>query len=343
MDPNNNISFVLIDETVLTNGMRVLVAGIDTTQFERNPVMFYYHNDWQLPIGKWINIRKENGQLLADPEFDEEDDDKEVQRIIKKVKKGYIKMASAGLVDLELSDDPVLLIEDQTSFTVIHSRIREASIVPIGRNHNSLAFRLYDKEGNELVPGKKEDELKLSDFIVKPKIETKMSKNYLKILNLSDTATDEMIESAVQKLQADKVAAETRAADAEKNLNALQLADKQDKRRSFEAELDAAFKDGRLTEKPEGDKPTPVRERMLNLFDKDQEGTRAMLGAIQPAGARLKDLNLGDRSDKEFKELEAMDYSALDKSGKALLCRDKYPELYKEKFMAKFGKEPKMS
>ncbi len=340
MDP---ITFVLIDESVLTNGMRVLVDGISTEQFAKNPVMFYLHNDWSLPIGKWTNVRKESGQILADADFDEDDDDKEVQRIIKKVKKGYIKMASAGLVDLELSDDAAYRIDRQTGYTVLRSRLREASIVPIGRNHNSMAFfRLYDADGNELNPAKKEDELKLSDFIVKPKIESKMTKKYLQILNLADGATDEMIEAAIDKLLGDKKAATARADKAESDLKELRLADARAKRTAFEAELDAAFKDGRLSEKPDGVKLTPVKDGMLNLFDKDPEGTRVMLASIAKP-QKLQNMELGYKDSKEFKELEAMDYGQMDKAGKALLCRDKYPDMYKEKYKAKFGKEPKMS
>lgn len=336
MDP---ITFVLIDESVLTNGMRVLVDGISTEQFERNPVMFYVHKDMVLPIGRWKNTRKENGQLLSDAEFDTEDDDKDVQRIIRKVQKGFIKMASAGLVDLQLSDDPQYKIAGQTSYTVIKSRIREASIVPIGKNHNAMALRLFDNSDREIEPGGK---LNLADFIVKPNTQPKMSKKYLTILNLADEATEEMIETAVLKLSDDKKAAEIRAVNAEKELKELKLADKQAKRTAFEAELDAAFKDGRLSEKPEGDKLTPVRDGVLNLFDKDPEGTRIMLACIAKL-QKLQSLELGDKDSKEFKELEAMDYGQMDKAGKALLCRDKYPDMYRDKYKAKFGKEPKMS
>lgn len=69
--------------------------------------------------------------------------------------------------------------------------------------------------------------------------------------------------------------------------------------------LDAAFKDGRLSEKPEGDKLTPVKDGMLNLFDKvDPEGTRVMLASIAKP-QKLQSLELGDKDSKEFKELEA--------------------------------------
>lgn len=43
---------------------------------------------------------KKSGQILADADFDEDDDDKEVQRIIKKVKKGYIKCKVPGWLTL---------------------------------------------------------------------------------------------------------------------------------------------------------------------------------------------------------------------------------------------------
>lgn len=328
------IPFVLIDNSVLTNGMRVMVAGININQFEKNPVMFYLHDDITLPIGRWANIRKENGQLLADAEFDMEDDDKEVQRIIKKVQNGYIKMASAGLVDLELSDDPTLKIEGQKDYTVTKCRIREASIVPIGRNHG--AFRLYDKQGIEIELNKKESSLQLADLVINQKIEKTMSKKYLKALNLADDASDEMIEKAVEKLQGDKEAAEGRANTAEKDLNDLKLADKNEKRTAFGVEVEAAIKAGRIDEKADGS----VKTSFLDLFDKSPEAAKTTLGAL-PKPKSLKDLELGDKDNKEFKELEAMDYGAMDKAGKALLCRDKYPDMYKDKFKAKFGTDPK--
>lgn len=160
------------------------------------------------------------------------------------------------------------------------------------------------------------------------------------MLNLADDADDQVIEAAVLKLQADKQAAVQKANQAEKELKELRLADKQAKLTAFEKELDAAFKDGRLTEKPEGDKLTPVRENMLNLFDANPDGTRAMLASIaKPVG--LDKLELGDRDGKQLKELEAMSWDEMDKSGKVLLCRDSYPEIYKEKFKARFGKYPK--
>lgn len=95
------ITFILLDGSVTTYGFRILVEGVDTSQFERNPVMFYHHKDYNLLIGTWFDIRKENGNLLANANFDYDDPDPEVQRIIGKVECGIIKMASVSLRDPE--------------------------------------------------------------------------------------------------------------------------------------------------------------------------------------------------------------------------------------------------
>lgn len=294
------IKFILLDGSETTKGVRVLVSGVDTTQFERNPVMFYRHNDYELPLGTWTNVRKENNVLLADAVFDYEDEDKEVQRIIGKVERGIIKMASCGLVDLEVVDDPAYRVPGETDYTVVKSRLREVSILPIGGNHNAL--RLFDKEGNEIDlsdgPG-----LKLSDFIVKPKIEI-MYKKYLTQLNLADTATEAEFYAKVDLLLSDKIghdakvleltdkvtAAETAKNELQAKLDAIETAKKEATKRAFELELADAFKDGRLSEKPEGDKPTPVKDRMLNLFDKDAEGTLALIKDLP----RRKSIDLSD-------------------------------------------------
>lgn len=281
------IPFILLDGSQTTKDVRVLVSGVDTTQFERNPVMFYRHNDYELPIGTWTNVRKENNVLLADAVFDYEDEDKEVQRIIGKVERGIIKMASCGLVDLEVTDDPIYRVQGETDYTVVRSRLREASILPIGGNHNAL--RLFDKEGNEIDlsdgPG-----LKLSDFILKPKIEI-MYKKYLTQLNLADTATEAEFYAKVELLLADKIgqdakvleltdkvtAAETAKTELQGKLEAIETAKKVAIKTAFELELADAFKDGRLSEKPEGEKLTPVKDRMLNLFDKDPESAMLLV------------------------------------------------------------------
>lgn len=289
------ITFILLDESETVYGVSVKLSGVDTEQFEKNPVMFYQHNDWNMPVGKWANIRKENGQLLADAVFDYEDDDKDVKRMIRKVEAGFIKMASCGLVDLDGIRDPA---EPERKIVIVKCRLREASIVPIGGNHN--AMRLYDKEGNLIEMADDKDVLKLSDFIQKPKINIQMKKETLDILNLADNPTDEMIEAAVLKLNdertqalADKAEADKTAKELKEKLDAIELADKEAKTAEAVKLVDTAIKDGRLSEKEDGS----VKKAWLALFDTNHENAKAMLEGLPVRKSPADSLELGDGSD----------------------------------------------
>ena len=59
-------TFVLHDETVNTYGFRMLTSGANLEEFRKNPVILLNHKDWELPIGRWENIRIEGTQILAD-------------------------------------------------------------------------------------------------------------------------------------------------------------------------------------------------------------------------------------------------------------------------------------
>lgn len=111
----------------------------------------------RLPIGLAYDLRKENGQLLAEIEFDQEDD---FAKLIEgKVDRGFIKMCSAGLMPLTISEDPKHLLQGQKRATLAKSELFEISIADFGSNPNSL--RLYDENrqmvnlsagGNNLIP-----------------------------------------------------------------------------------------------------------------------------------------------------------------------------------------------
>ena len=326
----NPITFILLDGSTTTKDVCVLVDGVDTTQFEKNPVMFYQHNDWNMPVGKWENVRKENGQLLADAVFDTEDTDKDVQRMIKKVQNGFIKMASCGLVDLECSDDPMLCSDGDCCMVVTKCRLREASIVAVGGNHNSMALRFYDNEGVEITFGKKESAaLKLSDFIVKPKIEI-MSKTYLKTLNLADDANDVAIGVAVEKLASDKAAADAKVLLLTDQVTAHET-EKSNARKAEALNLvDTAVKDGRIDAKG--------KETFINLFDKDFDSAKTSLEAIPTRQSVRDQLSAGSKTERET--LNLMDWDALDKGGKLEKVKLEFNDMYVEKFEAKFHKKP---
>jgi hypothetical protein len=150
-----------------------------------------------------------------------------------------------------------------------------------------------------------------------------MSKKYLDLLNLTDKATEADIDAKVELLLSDKKKV-TEDLEAEKlkvtaldgdkqklqeKLDGLELADKTAKKNAFETELGEAFKDGRLSEKPEGDKATPVKDRMMNLFDKDPETAMELIKDLPKHKATLDLSDSGQPGesawDKRKKEIDA--------------------------------------
>jgi hypothetical protein len=320
------IPFVILDSTVLTNGIRVLVSGVDIEQFQKNAVLLFDHNDWSLPIGRVDNVRKEADQILGDVVFDYEDLDKDAQRIIGKVERGFMRACSPGLVDLEGTDDELYRLNGQDNVTITKCRLREVSIVAIGKNHNAL--RLYDKDGAE-IQYVENPRLLLSDFIVSPKINVEMKINLSK-LNLSDGATDDQINQAIDLLLSDKKKVEDDLV-AEKLKTTAHETEKQNALKAEALNLtDAAIRDGRLDAK--------AKDSVLNLFDKDPEAAKTMLENITKPTSIQTALNAGDKTERQ--KLEAMSWDEMDKKGLLLNCKDTQKDLYVSKFKEKFGKEP---
>lgn len=318
--------FVIVDSTPLTIGVRVSVDGIDTTQFERNPVALYLHDDGGMPIGTWENIRKENGQLLADFRPDYDDPNKEVQRLIGKIDRGIIKMASAGLVDLVASDDPKLKVKGQSDVTIVKSRLREASVVTIGKNHNAL--RLFDNGGKELNLDDKT--LNLSDFFLDNEHKNlTMNKEILTALNLADTATTVQIEEAVGLLLADKKKSDNKVTELQGKLDAIDAAKKEVQKKEALELTDTAIKDGRLDAK--------AKEATLEAFDRDHTGTKTILESIPTPGSVKSVI---DKGKKQGLDLADKTWDELDKTGKLTELRASDFDLYSTKFEEKFGKKP---
>lgn len=136
-------TFILHDESLNSKGFRMLTAGANLTEFRKNPVMLLMHDDYNMPIGRWENIRVEGTKILAEPVFDEKDP--RAIEVMEKVNRGFIRMASIGSWQPEeISDDPIYKMPGQLLPTVMRWTVREASIVTIGSNHNAIVF--YDRE-----------------------------------------------------------------------------------------------------------------------------------------------------------------------------------------------------
>lgn len=169
-------TFLISDESINSYGYIVKTDGIDTTTFERNPIMLYMH-ERKTVVGRWENIRKDGVKLFADAVFDEST---ELGRTVKnQVENGFLRSASIGV-------DIVEEKEINGIKTITKSILFEVSIVDIPANQNAL--KLYRKGKNQrlaLEPLKKVKDLRTS---------------IINLLGLDDDATDESIITEIQHL-----------------------------------------------------------------------------------------------------------------------------------------------
>lgn len=317
-------SFVLHDETVNTYGFRMLTSGADLTEFRKNPVMLLMHGDWSLPIGRWENIRIEAGKILADPVFDMKDP--QGADVAGKVERDFIRMASIGAwPPEEVSDDALLKLPGQTLPTVTKWKVREASIVTIGGNHNALAF--YDAEGNTIDLTDAGTVIKLVDtnnFQYMP---------FKKMLQLADNATPEEVTAALRTIISDRDRLKTENVTLAGRVDELNSTAKAKQKAESVELIDAAIKDGRLN--------ATAKDGMIKLFDLDFTSAKATLESIparQSVTGRIE-TGTGGSNATELADLQKKDWDALDKEGKLVLLKDKYVDLYKEKFKVRFGCE----
>lgn len=271
-------TFVLHDESVNTYGFRMLTEGCDLEEFKRNPVMFYNHDCYAPPIGRWENIRIEDGKILADAVFDDEHDPL-AKQIAGKVERNMLRMASIGAwPPEEVSDALELKLPGQTGPTITRWTVREASICAIGANHNALA--LYDRSGAridlgdetkivalmDIARGGSEDErINLTDNkpinVINPKTMSKL----IKLLNLADGASQDQVDASVEALIAERDRLQAEA-------DARAQADKAAQEAEAVSLVDEAIKDGRID--------ASGKSAYIKLFSMDHEAAKASLAAL---------------------------------------------------------------
>lgn len=145
-------TFLVSDESENSHGFTVKTEGIDTTQFLKNPIMFFMHERTNV-IGKWENLKIEDGKMYADAVFDT--DSPLGKEIALKVDKGFLKSASIGVKYNE---------EDLVNNVLEKCVLMEISIVDIGSNPNAL--KLYNAEQfTELFFNSIEETSELADIL----------------------------------------------------------------------------------------------------------------------------------------------------------------------------------
>lgn len=308
--------FKVSDNSINDGGFRILTEGIDLSVFGKNPVMLWKHERYDsrmLPIGRWDNLKIENGALTAEPVLDEKDPF--AQQIKSKVDQGFINACSIGVQVIEVSEDPALMLPGQRRATVTKCVLVEISLVDIPGNQNSVRLYKDDKivalssgEDNGIIPIINQHGNKMKSVALK--------------LGLAESATEDQILQEVAKLQSEKLLLVTEN---------QKLKDKETLALKTRAEklVDDAIASGRTT----ADK----KESLVKLAMSEYDSTKALLDAIQPVRRPSETLQRKPAGDgNETAEVKSWD--DLVKLGRKEVERvrleepDVYRKLYREKY-----------
>jgi hypothetical protein len=340
-----DLDFVIVDEAVNDYGYRVVMTGYQPGRFENNPVLLLMHEratrgilgdpleeDVVLPLGRWNSIRVEGGQLLGQPEFD--DQDEMALKVQNKVEKGYMNAASAWIVPISISDDPALMLPGQTGPTITRWEIAEASIVDIPGCKNALAIREDGKLVKQTRTNAVEFKLKLSK-IFHPDMD--FLKLVARLVGLPETASPKEVEDKVADLQTRLTAKGNRIQELEQQLASVQSDVASLRRERADRDIDDLV-DGAVTARKITAKEA---EHYRKLASVDFTSTKAILDNFKPYESIEQRLKEGKEGD-ELAELSKLSWDQLDQQNKLTLVKERYPDLYKTKYKATFNKEPKM-
>ena len=188
------------NDSLNSYGTRVLTAGMNVEQYCRNPVLLYMHERGNV-IGYVKDVKVEDDEVTGELVFDE------ATELSKRCKKqfefGSLKMVSAGLDIIELSEEPALLVAGQTSPTITKSKLFEVSVVDIGANDDALVLK---KDGKRITLGR-DGECPLPELSNNnpQKSKSEMEQKAIALqLGLPETATDAEIAEKLGELKAAK-------------------------------------------------------------------------------------------------------------------------------------------
>ncbi len=183
-------------------GTRVLTAGMDVAQYQRNPVLLFMHQRGNV-IGFVKDFKVEGDEVTGELVFDEASETS--KRCKKQWEFGSLKMVSVGIDIMEMSEDKSLLMAGQTRPTITKSRLFEVSLVDVGSNDDAIVMM---KDGERIELGK--DGACAIPLLNNNQKQNQMDQKVIALkLGLPETATEEEINGKLTELNASMAQVET--------------------------------------------------------------------------------------------------------------------------------------
>lgn len=291
-------------------GTRVLTAGMDIEQYNRNPVLLYMHERGEV-IGYMKDVKVEGDEVTGEPVFDEASD------LSKRCKAqfdfGSLRMVSAGLDIVSMSDNDDDMEDGQTAPTITKSKLYEVSLVDIGANDDAIRLR---QEGKIITLGHGGD-----NPLPRINKNKQMEQKQLALtLGLAENATEEQITAKLGelKLSAGKVD------KLEKEKSDLKLA-------AITQAVETAVTEKRISAEKKDhyiNLGKMVGIDCLNKTLADMTPQAKLSAIVGSQGGPSKSTHNGEYS--KLSEVPAEELSAM---------RDENPAMYKKLYKAEYGME----
>lgn len=337
---------VICSNLVNRYGFRVLASGIRLDAYTKNPIVLYAHqrpsaaHPKLMPIGKMLDIQlDEQGQLVGNMTFDQKDEF--ALSVESKWEDGYLNAVSLKAEILQISDSPEFLLGDQAYPTIIDSLLEEVSVEPVPGDSNAVSLRLHYK-------GQPAQTISLTDdsdfdpatlFPTKPKSDMKLIQLAFaaqKFVTLAKDANEEQIAQAVSDLaaKANDSAEKVVTLSAQVTEKDTKITELQTKIQTVELQAVTDKATTLVDEAVTAKKITPAQKaEFVELAKTNFDTVKKILDSMKGFTEMTKSPE-GDPNEKLYAELS---YLELDKKGMIPGLKKANPELFKEKYKARYG------
>ena len=318
----------ITNSSVNSYGTRVLTAGLDISQYERNPVLLYMHERGTV-IGYMKDLRLEGDELTGEPAFDEASELS--QRCKKQWDFGSLRMVSIGIDIIETSESPEHILQGQSRPTITKSKLDEVSVVDIGANDDAIVLK---KDGRRLINENINEVLHL----MKPNNNQQKSKEMklneiALLLGLPETADETKVKEAISSMMELRSALEASTKEVE-TLSAQIATLKEEKEAMELAGITGAVDKAIAERRIEASKKEQFVELGKKVGVEELENVFAAMTVKEKASAVLRGGRAVTEGNSEWKTLR--DVPADKIAELRANDREEYARLYK----ATYGMEP---
>lgn len=148
-DGDRSFTCVMTSKVIDRDGDMLLPGGMDSKDFEKNPILFFNHSWGAMPVGTVTGIKRQGDRIIARcqmaerPESHPDGEEWEADTILSLIKQGVIKGVSVGFEPIDgrkPTDDEIKSHGDDLTWVFTKWKLLELSIAPLPCNQDALVL-----------------------------------------------------------------------------------------------------------------------------------------------------------------------------------------------------------